>query len=155
MRLFLGERLFGTLALGDVEHGAVQPKNVAFRIEYSAASLGDPIKRDRDVLAWSAGAMALGRVIVLFHDRPPQGRGVAEVMDAGLGLYDDFLPLPHARRRLDLDDRQRVSIFADRFAPLQCAAMDEGSWVVLRSNRISSTHGARRLTSGGEAVVLS
>ncbi len=82
---------------------------------------------DLPVIAWSAGAMALGERIVLFHDSPPQGAGNAEVMDHGLGLFRDMLPLPHARRRLRLDDPCRVQLFARRFAPARCIPLDEGA----------------------------
>ncbi len=86
---------------------------------------------DLPVIAWSAGAMALGGRIVLFHDSPPQGAGNAEVLDHGLGIFRDLLPLPHARRRLRLDDPFRVQLFARRFAPVRCVPLDEGdsiSW---------------------------
>ena len=38
------------------------------------------------VIAWSAGAMALTDRIVLFHDRAPQGPGHPEVYGSGLGV---------------------------------------------------------------------
>ncbi len=78
----------------------------------------------RPVIAWSAGAMACCERIVLFHDSPPQGAGDAEVYERGLGLVPGVVALPHARARLLLDDRQRVSLFAKRFAPAQAFALD-------------------------------
>ncbi|MEZ4385907.1 MAG: Type 1 glutamine amidotransferase-like domain-containing protein [Nannocystaceae bacterium] len=85
----------------------------------------DTLLRGRTILAWSAGAMALTERVVLFHDSPPQGRGNAEILDAGLGLFPEVVALPHARRRLLLDDRRRVSLFARRFAPARCVVLDE------------------------------
>ncbi|NIM00524.1 MAG: type 1 glutamine amidotransferase-like domain-containing protein [Acidobacteria bacterium] len=82
---------------------------------------------DRVVVAWSAGAMALTGRVILFHDRPPQGAGDAEVLDAGLGLVDGIIALPHARRRLDLDDPVRVALMARRFSPDLPALLDVGS----------------------------
>lgn len=79
------------------------------------------------VIAWSAGAMALAERIVLFHDTPPQGRGWAEVHGPGLGLCPGVLPLPHARRRLRLDDPTRVQLLSRRFPTLRCVALDEGA----------------------------
>ena len=79
---------------------------------------------DRPVIAWSAGAMVCSERIVLFHDSPPQGAGDAEVYEAGLGLVPGVVPLPHARARLMLDDRARVSLFARRFAPARAFALD-------------------------------
>ena len=64
------------------------------------------------IFAWSAGAMILGERIVLFHDSPPQGPGDAEVLEAGFGLCEKVVPLPHASRRLRLEDKTRVELFA-------------------------------------------
>ncbi len=81
------------------------------------------------VVAWSAGAMALARSVVLFHDHPPQGPGDPEVLDRGLGLVEGIVPLPHAARRLRLDDPLRVGLFAGRFAPARCLTLDRGALV--------------------------
>ncbi|MEM7200846.1 MAG: Type 1 glutamine amidotransferase-like domain-containing protein [Planctomycetota bacterium] len=81
---------------------------------------------DRPIFAWSAGAMALGAQVVLFHDRPAQGPGDAEVLVHGLGAFQGVLPLPHASRRLRLKDPRRVELLARRFAPDRCMALDEG-----------------------------
>lgn len=86
--------------------------------------LGD-LLRDLPVFAWSAGAMALGERIVLFHDSPPQGAGNPEIFDADLGLFRGVIPLPHARHRLNLNDPVRVSLFARRFLPDTCVPLDE------------------------------
>jgi hypothetical protein len=97
---------------------------------------------ERPVFAWSGGAMALGERLVLFHDDPPQGPGNAEVLEAGLGLFTGLLPLPHARRRLKLDEPLRVGLFARRFGDLACVAMDDGA--ILRGE------GGRWLPIGGD-----
>jgi hypothetical protein len=83
------------------------------------------------VVAWSAGAMALSHRVILFHDSPPQGQGYVEVFEAGLGLIGGLVPLPHAQHRLRLDDPERVSLLAERFAPDTCAVLKGGeilSW---------------------------
>ena len=105
---------------------------------------------DRPVFAWSAGAMAAGERIVLFHDNPPQGPGIPEVFEPGLGLFRGLLPLPHARRRLRLENRRRVSLFAERFAPLSCVVLDEGDGAAFDGARwTSAAGGARRLRPDG------
>jgi hypothetical protein len=81
------------------------------------------------VIAWSAGAMALGDRIVLFHDRSPQGQGHPELYGRGLGLLHNLLPLPHARSRLLLDDASRMAVFARRFAPARCVLLENGNRV--------------------------
>ena len=109
---------------------------------------------ERPLVAWSAGAMVLARTIVLFHDSPPQGPGNAEVLGPGLGVFDGVLPLPHARRRLRLDDPLRVGLFARRFGGELCLALDEGVRVDWDGERWSPREGAERLTRLGtlEAV---
>ncbi len=110
---------------------------------------------DRPVVAWSAGAMALGERVVLFHDNPPQGRGNAEVIESGLGLYRGVLPLPHARRRLDLDDPVRVALFARRFSPAFCLALDDEVRLDWEDERLIPVQGVRRLDRRGRVVGVS
>lgn len=81
------------------------------------------------VLGWSAGAMALTETIVLFHDRPVHGSRYAEVGDRGLGLVPGVIALPHARRRLDLDNPRRAAQLARRFAPARCLILEDGAAV--------------------------
>jgi hypothetical protein len=83
------------------------------------------------VIAWSAGAMALTERVVLFHDRAPQGPAHTEVYDEGLGLVAAAVLLPHARRRLYVDDRTRMGVLARRFAPVPCVVLDDGARVDL------------------------
>jgi len=80
--------------------------------------------RGRPVIAWSGGAMVVCERLILFHDNPPHGPGNAELFDVGLGLCRGLVALPHARRRLQLDDRTRVALFARRFAPAACALLE-------------------------------
>lgn len=103
----------------------------------------------KPVFAWSAGAMVLAERIVLFHDSPPQGAGNSEVLERGLGVCPGILPLPHATRRLRLDDPQRVGLFARRFAPEAAVTLDPGAVVVIEDCRPRSASRARRLTARG------
>ena len=103
----------------------------------------------RPLFAWSAGAMAVASRIVLFHDSPPQGEGVSEVLESGLGVVEGVVPLPHARRRLKLDNPTRVSLMARRFAPDAALALDDGARVVFEDGRVRSSVGAQRLTRSG------
>lgn len=86
-----------------------------------AASLRAP------VIAWSAGAMALGERIVLFGDRSAHGPGHPEIYGSGLSMLRGVVPLPHARARLLLDDAPRMSVFARRFAPARCVLLENGT----------------------------
>ncbi len=79
---------------------------------------------DKPVVAWSAGAMAIGERVVLFHDSPARGAGDAEVFGPGFNLVQGIIPMPHARYRLELDDPYRVALMARRFAPMDCVGLD-------------------------------
>ena len=109
--------------------------------------------RAMPVVAWSAGAMAMSERVVLFNDRAPDGRAYAEVYDAGLGLCRGVVALPHARRRLDLDDPVRVLTFARRFAPAACVVLDDGVRLDC-SDDATCPPGARVLTADGRVDVL-
>ena len=104
---------------------------------------------DRPVIAWSAGAMALAERIVLFHDDPPQGSSHAEVMEAGFGVVPGVVALPHAAKRLDVDDPLRVQVMARRFAPAICALLDDGSRLDWHEGRFRGAPGTRRLAENG------
>jgi Peptidase family S51 len=108
--------------------------------------------RERPLAAWSAGAMALAERVVLFHDHPPQGKGNAEVFEAGLALVRGSVLLPHARQRLALDDRDRVALLARRFAPQACLPLDEGTWMLFRRGAVAAAGTARRFEADGTLV---
>jgi hypothetical protein len=105
--------------------------------------------RDRPVIAWSAGAMAVSDRVVLYHDSPPQGPGNPEVLDAGLTLCRQIVALPHARQRLKLDDPVRVALFARRFAPSTCVVLDAGARVDWDGRAWSAGAGTLRLERRG------
>ena len=83
------------------------------------------------LIAWSAGAMTLTERIVLFHDFAAQGAAPSEVLDAGLGAVAGIVALPHARRRLRINDPLRMSILERRFEPATCLRLDDGARVEL------------------------
>jgi hypothetical protein len=105
------------------------------------------------VVAWSAGAMALTERVVLFHDRVPQGPAHSEVYDDGLGLVRGLVLLPHARRRLYVGDRTRMSVLARRFAPATCVVLDDGVRVDLGPDG-ALPPGARVVAPDGTIVEL-
>jgi peptidase E len=108
-----------------------------------------PLLAGKPLIAWSAGAMMLTDYIVVFHDYPPQGEGHVEVLDIGLGLLRNWIFLPHARRRLNLDDRRRVANLAARFAPARCVTLNEGSEIHLQKGATTFARNVWRLNRGG------
>jgi hypothetical protein len=109
---------------------------------------------ERPVVAWSAGAMAVAEVVVLFHDSPPQGEGVAQVFDAGLGLCRGVVPLPSPRQRLRVSDADKVSFFARRFAPRACVALGDGARLVCQDGRFEGAVATFRLDASGRVDSL-
>jgi peptidase E len=103
----------------------------------------------RPIAAWSAGAMTLAERVVLFHDRPPQGAGNAEIFERGLKLVPRAVFLPHAAQRLALADATRTSLLARRLSPASCYTLDEGDWLLFRDGTLASGIGSRRLTRRG------
>jgi hypothetical protein len=95
--------------------------------------------------------MAVTERVVLFHDSPPQGRGVSQVLDEGLGLAPGVVALPSPRQRLRLDDHERVGWMARRYAPALCIALDDGARVTYETGvGWGRAHAALRLDAGGD-----
>jgi len=103
----------------------------------------------RPIVAWSAGAMVLTERIVLFHDYPPYGTDIAQVLEGGFGLAPGIVVLPDPRRRIRLDDGVGISRFAQRMLPATCVAMDRGTQVVFQGGRVARASAAR-LTPYGD-----
>lgn len=87
----------------------------------------DFLDRGGCVVAWSAGAMVLGRRVVLYYDDPPEGPSEPEVLDAGLGLYGELTVFPHARQRLRTGDSERLRLLEARFGA--CRGLECGAWL--------------------------
>jgi hypothetical protein len=109
----------------------------------------------RRIIVWSAGAMALTERVVLFHDRSAHASSQSEVLDEGLGVIRGVIALPHARRRLRIDDELRMSVLARRFAPAVPVVLDDGVTIELGTEhvvpddaRVVTTDG--RLSAAGE-----
>lgn len=109
----------------------------------------------KPVIAWSAGAMALSERIVLFHQKAPQGKSDAEVLDAGLGIVNHRVLLPHASTRLDWRNSERLALFSRRFAPASCCTLDNGSMLRLQDNRVVFATGSSLLTRTGRTREVS
>jgi hypothetical protein len=112
---------------------------------------GVPEHWPAQLVAWSAGAMALTDRVVLFHDQVAQGPGQAEVLDSGLGLLHDVVLLPHARRRLRTEDAVRMTVLARRFAPATCVVLDDG--MALDFGRDSVLPGTARVVAADGRIV--
>ena len=100
------------------------------------------------VVAWSAGAMSLTERVVLYNDRGPSGVVGSEVWDRGLGRAPRIVAMPHARRRLRMDDPMVLRVLARRFGDARCLLLDDGARVALGPNGELPT-GARIIGDDG------
>lgn len=105
------------------------------------------------LIAWSAGAMAFTDRVLLFHDRAPHGPVHPEFLDAGLGVIPGCVLLPHARRRLQTDDRARLTVLAARAAPARLVVLDDGVRVDLGAGGALPA-GARVISADGRIEEL-
>jgi hypothetical protein len=113
------------------------------------------LSEGKPIVAWSAGAMTLTDRVVLFHDHPAQGAGNAGVLERGLGICPGVVALPDGRKRLALDDRMRVQVFARRFHPASCVVLAEGDCFSFDGERWSARAPAIRLGLDGELEQVS
>jgi hypothetical protein len=104
---------------------------------------------DKPIIAWGAGAMVLTERVVLFHDYPPYGSDIAQLLDAGFGLVPGYVVLPDPHRRINFEAKAGIQRFARRMAPATCIAMDHGARVVFENGELANAR-AIRLTTTGE-----
>ncbi|MEP6651503.1 MAG: hypothetical protein ABJA74_16550 [Lapillicoccus sp.] len=104
------------------------------------------------VVAWSAGAMAMTRTVVLFNDFA-QANGAAEVWDRGLARVEHVVALPHARLRIHLDDRVRMQVLVRRFEGYACLLLDDGAKIAVGPDG-TLPPGARVIRADGTVGVV-
>lgn len=116
------------------------------------------LRPEQPVVAWSAGAMALTDEVVLFHDFTPHGVRAAELHDRGLGRLSGVIALPNAKRRLRLDDRERMARLARRFVEDRLLLLDDGAVVrfgdAAPGERVTVPAGARVVEPDGHIAVV-
>ncbi len=106
-----------------------------------------------DLIAWSGGAMVCGGRVVLFHESPPEGAGISEVLEMGLQLYEGVLPLPNPKLRLKLDSAFRVGWMSRRHAPLKLVAFDQGELVSFETKSVDGEIQSRWFDAGGTVLL--
>ncbi len=106
--------------------------------------------KERPIIAWSAGAMVLTERIVLFHDSPPFGKNLAQLLDVGFGFCPDLVALPDLSNRVHLDEKAGIGRFARRMAPAHCIGLDQGSRIIYRDGEMVELIDSARLSEAGE-----
>ena len=102
-----------------------------------------------NIVAWSAGAMALAERVVLYHDNSAEGRRDAEVLGSGCGVVPGFVFLPDAKHRLRKRDRKRVGLLSRRFSPDTCVTLDRGAELRVTDAGIAHAHNVQELGING------
>lgn len=147
------EELVGLL--GDSAVAVVAGGQVAvIRNRLQLLDLG-PALAKLPLIAWSAGAMALSRRVVLFHDHLPFGSAKPEIYGEGADILPGAAFFPDARRRLDLDDRESLGELAGRVAPERAVLLDPGDRLDLARGVWSAPDGIRLLGAAGEVETVS
>ncbi|MFT3712017.1 MAG: hypothetical protein QM817_30615 [Archangium sp.] len=101
------------------------------------------------LVAWSGGAMVTSERVILFHESPPEGAGISEVLEQGLGLHRGVVPLPNPKLRLKLDDPLRVGWLSRRYSHSKCVAFDQGDFVLFDGDRFFGSEGTLLLKQDG------
>jgi hypothetical protein len=107
------------------------------------------LNEGKTIIAWSAGAMTLCEQIVLYYDDPPDGEGIAEVLDTGFSLMPKTLLFPHAQQRLRIHDNGRIGDLTQRFSDFQCFTLEQNTHFVYTSEGINPICNTKRLMSDG------
>ncbi len=103
----------------------------------------------KNIVAWSAGAMMLGDVVVLFHDRMPQGLRDAEVIDEGLALLSNSYVMPDAKNRLRIGNKLRMSAMSRRFEPAVGYQLNSGSMALFEGGKLIDSQAVRYSSGTG------
>jgi hypothetical protein len=106
---------------------------------------------DRPMIAWSSGAMAVAERVLVVDDHDLAGRP-DEILTAGIGVVQGAVPLPAARRRLRIEDRNHLSVLARRVAPRVCVLLDEGDRLPCGEDGVPDFQLARVVAPDGTVI---
>ncbi len=135
--------------VNDVQAIAIAGGHVAVLLNRLRLFDGPRLGKSLPIIGWSAGAMVLCEWVVLYHDSPPQGAGNAELFEEGLGLVKNVVALPHAQKRLTVNDPYLVGRFAQRFNWARCLMMDDGAAITFAQGDWTASPETRQLFVDG------
>jgi hypothetical protein len=113
--------------------------------------------KEKPLIAWSSGCMAVSERIVVVDDDDPAGRP-DEIFDIGIGVARALVALPAATNRLHAHDTDRLGLLARRCAPSMCMVFDVGDRLELSSGlpadlgRVGVIAADGRMVRGAEAA---
>lgn len=122
---------------------------VGFRFFNLAGVMNEALRRGTSFFGTSAGAMTLGRRVVVFHDhREP--REEFQLLENGIRLIEGFQIFPHCTDRVQTEDKANLAYLAARFADRWCVGLNAGS--VMELHPAEGCWNARSV--GDEALVV-
>ena len=98
--------------------------------------------------------MTLCDQIILYYDDPPEGEGIAEVLDTGFSIIPNSIFFPHAQQRLHLNDQQRVSALAQRFYEYECLTLEQKTHLTWRDGEWIYAKNVKQLMINGQCIDL-
>ncbi|MEZ4322694.1 MAG: Type 1 glutamine amidotransferase-like domain-containing protein [Myxococcota bacterium] len=99
---------------------------VGFRFFQLEGVLTEALRRGTSFFGTSAGAMVLGRRVVIFHDhREP--REEFQLLENGVRLIEGLQIFPHCTDRVQTEDPANLAYLAARFNDRYCVGLNAGS----------------------------
>jgi hypothetical protein len=117
-----------------------------FQMEHTVT---EALRRGVSVFGTSAGAMCLGRRVVVFNDRGIP-RQEFQVLENGLRLVEGLQIFPHVTDRVQTDDPMNLAYLAARFRHRACIGLNQGSVLEL----VPAQGRWRAVSVGDEDVVV-
>lgn len=118
------------VALAGGSPGALLDSLRFFRL---APVLVEALRRGTTFYGSSAGAMVLGRRVVVFHDHGDP-RQEFQLLDLGAGLMHGLQVFPHVMDRVQTDDPANLAYLAARFRHRACVGLNAGSVLLLEAD---------------------
>ena len=121
---------------------------VGFRFFQLEGVLTEALRRGTSFFGTSAGAMCLGRRVVIFNDRA-EPREEFQLLENGVRLLEGLQIFPHCTDRVQTKDVANLAYLAARFNDRCCVGLNQGSVLELIPEA-----GRWRATSVGEEDVV-
>lgn len=99
---------------------------LGFRFFSLADVLTEALRRGTSFFGSSAGAMCLGRRVVVFNDKG-NPRQEFRLLENGLRLVEGLQIFPHVADRVQMDDPANLAYLAARFRHRACVGLNQGS----------------------------
>ncbi|MCA9491308.1 MAG: Type 1 glutamine amidotransferase-like domain-containing protein [Myxococcales bacterium] len=121
---------------------------VGFRFFAMEYVVTEAVRRGISIFGTSAGAMCLGRRVVVFNDKG-NPRQEFQILENGLRLVEGLQIFPHVTDRVQTEDPANLAYLAARFHHRACVGLNQGSVLELMP-----AGGRWRATSVGDEDVV-